>query len=481
MKIVSFKFITLLSLLLISWLGLFFDNLVQMETVWRNSNTFTHGYFILPIVLWLIWRDKAYLLNSHTKVSWLALPVILGCLAVALFSYAADINVLGQLAAVGCLVGILWLLLGNQITWHYKFPIAFLFFLVPMGENLIPDLQDITAWFTVLYLKLIGIPVFRDGLYIQIPAGMFEVAVACSGIRFLISSVVIGTLYAYLSYRSFKKQLLFALFSFVLPIFANGLRAFLIVLIAHLTDMEYATGADHLIYGWVFFGFVIMVMFWVGAKFADPELTDEQLKTKAQQQQVKTYSYVPVAVATMLVISTIAMKQQMTIVETPKVPAPSLSGNEITDSDWGILFRQSLRHSLVSPKTTGQYKTEFFRAVYANKQSAGELISSSNRLFDGEQWTIVGNNVITVNEGIAKIVHLRNISGFPKSFIYQYKVGEVTQISAPKTKLQQAWNGMTGQNGLGEVRAVSIDGNADLADAQNRLVKLLQYMEGMEQ
>lgn len=120
------------------------------------------------------WRDRAYLLHSKTQTSWFALPFVIGSLVVSLFAYAADINVLGQLSAVTCLISLIWLLLGNKLAWHYKFPLAYLIFLVPMGENLIPELQDITAWFTVAFLKLHGIPVFRDGLYIQIPNGLLK-------------------------------------------------------------------------------------------------------------------------------------------------------------------------------------------------------------------------------------------------------------------------------------------------------------------
>jgi len=51
---------------------------------------------------------------------------------------------------------------------------------------------------------------------------------------------------------------------------ANWLRAYMIVMIGHLSGNELATGVDHLVYGWVFFGAVILVMLMVGARFADP-------------------------------------------------------------------------------------------------------------------------------------------------------------------------------------------------------------------
>jgi exosortase len=67
---------------------------------------------------------------------------------------------------------------------------------------------------------------------------------ACSGVRYLISSVTLGCLYAYLTYQSTKKRLLFIAVSIVVPIIANGLRAYMIVMIGHLSGMELATGGD---------------------------------------------------------------------------------------------------------------------------------------------------------------------------------------------------------------------------------------------
>jgi hypothetical protein len=51
----------------------------------------------------------------------------------------------------------------------------------------------------------------------------------------------------------------------VVPVIANGLRAYMIVMIGHLSGMALATGVDHLIYGWLFFGLVMFIMFWIGS------------------------------------------------------------------------------------------------------------------------------------------------------------------------------------------------------------------------
>ena len=58
--------------------------------------------------------------------------------------------------------------------------------------------------------------------------------------------------------------------SIVVPIVANWLRAYMIVMLGYLSDNRIATGVDHIIYGWLFFGLVMLVMFWIGSRWQQP-------------------------------------------------------------------------------------------------------------------------------------------------------------------------------------------------------------------
>ena len=128
-----------------------------------------------------------------------------------------------------------------------------------------------TADFTVAALRASGIPVYREGLQFVIPSGSWSVVEACSGIRYLMASFMVGSLFAYLNYRSWRRRLAFVAVSLVVPIVANWLRAYMIVMLGHLSGNTLAVGVDHLIYGWVFFGIVIMAMFMVGARWSEPD------------------------------------------------------------------------------------------------------------------------------------------------------------------------------------------------------------------
>ncbi len=465
MKITEYRFLAIFSLLALAWVLVYQDALVGMKAIWSRSDTFAHGYFILPISLWLLWQDKENLLKSNVQASWLPLPLLVVSLFVGLFAYAADINVLSQLSAVTSLIFLVWALVGNRLAWRYKFPLAYLLFAVPMGENLIPWLQDVTAWFTVFFLKLNGIPVYADGLYIQIPTGMFEVAVACSGIRYLIASAAVGALYGYLTYQKLYKQIIFFVFALCLPILANGLRAYGIVAIAYYSDMEYATGADHLIYGWLFFGLVIMLMFWVGGFFSDKsDDTNSESETRSLSSQASLFNYLVPGFVFCTFAITLYLYQAIPFVHIIEKP---LSNETKINSSWGIKFTDTLEKS----QYINEKGVEIFHAIYANKQSRGEMISSKNFMHEYDRWSVIATKELVLKNRPVMLVHLHNKNGVSRSYLYQFKVGELYTVNENKAKLRQAWNSLSRQSDVSEVRAISIEVNESLDIVERKLLE----------
>ena len=103
-----------------------------------------------------------------------------------------------------------------------------------------------------------------------------------------------GTAFAFVAYTDWKKRVLFILAAIVTPIIANGIRAFGIVLIAHYSNMQLAVGVDHFIYGWFFFGIIMLLLFWVGSQFADHdvhEVFDSSGPSKSQESEAGAWKH----------------------------------------------------------------------------------------------------------------------------------------------------------------------------------------------
>ncbi|WP_370663289.1 exosortase A [Massilia mucilaginosa] len=243
----------------------YFQTAASIVGIWDSSGTFAHGYVILPISLWLIWGRRDVLRSMQVAPWWPALPLLAACGAAWLLGEMGEVQIVRHYAFVAMLPLSALAILGLPIARSLAFPLAFILFAVPFGDVFIEPLIGMTANFTVDALIATGIPVFREGNNFSIPSGNWSVVEACSGVRYLISSVTLGCLYAYLTYRSTWRRALFIVASIIVPIFANGARAYLIVMIGHLSGMTLAVGVDHLIYGWVFFGIVMFLLFWIGA------------------------------------------------------------------------------------------------------------------------------------------------------------------------------------------------------------------------
>ncbi|MCC6610747.1 MAG: exosortase A [Burkholderiales bacterium] len=269
------------ALVTLGLLGAFWETALSVEAIWRRSETFAHGYVVIPITLWLIWRRRDALAALPVRPCWPALGLV------ALFGFGWMLgnlsSVLGleQFSLLFMIIAGIVAVVGLPIAREIAFPLAFLIFAIPVGEFLVPLLIDRTADATIVALRATGVPVFREGNHFSIPSGQWSVVEACSGIRYLIASLMVGTLYAYLSYRSARKRALFVLASIIVPIVANWMRAYMIVMIGHLSGNRLAVGIDHIIYGWIFFGVVVLIMFWIGSRWRE----DQELPAAKPGQQ----------------------------------------------------------------------------------------------------------------------------------------------------------------------------------------------------
>lgn len=253
---------------------IYFGTARSIVSIWNTSDTFAHGYIILPISLWLIWSRRRNFSHLQAKPFWPGMLLLLACGFGWLLAELGDVKVVRQYAFVAMIPLSVLAVLGWRIAWAMAFPLAFLMLAVPFGEIFIDPLIHFTADFTVAAVVATGIPVLREGTNFSLPTGNWSVVEACSGVRYLISSFTLGCLYAYLTYRSRTRQLAFILLSIMVPIVANGLRAYMIVMIGHLSGMELATGVDHLVYGWVFFGIIMFLMFWIGSYWRQDTSTE---------------------------------------------------------------------------------------------------------------------------------------------------------------------------------------------------------------
>jgi exosortase A len=251
--------------LLVAVILLFWRTAASMVEVWNSSATYSHGFVVVPAFLWLVWKRKEVLASLKVRPAWpaFALLVVLG--SIWLLADMASAALPAQLAIAAMVPAATAAVLGVAWVRALMFPFAFLFFAVPFGEAMVPTLMDWTADFTVAALRASGVPVYRDGLHFAIPSGNWSVVDSCSGIRYVFACLTVSSLYGWLIFKSNLRRWLFVGFALLVAIVANWLRAYAIVLLGHLSNNQIAAGADHLVYGGLFFGVIMALVLGAGA------------------------------------------------------------------------------------------------------------------------------------------------------------------------------------------------------------------------
>ena len=188
---------------------LLWDTAASAVMKWYTSGTFNHCFLILPISIYLVYERRSQLENMKPTPCYWGLAILIAVGFGWFLGQLTDVLVVRQLGLVLMIQAIILILVGWRIALAFAFPLAYLLFLVPFGEALIPYFQDFTAYFAVTALRIIGIPVFIDGIFLTIPTGVFKVAEACSGVRFLIATIALGLLFANMMYQSWVRRFIF--------------------------------------------------------------------------------------------------------------------------------------------------------------------------------------------------------------------------------------------------------------------------------
>jgi exosortase A len=370
----------------------------SIVAIWIRSETFAHGFVVVPLCLWLAWRRRDALARIAMRPWWWGLAFVFTAGALWLVASAASAGVVAQFALAFMLQAAVVTMVGLQAARVLAFALAFLLFAVPAGEFLVPTLVDWTGDFTIGALRLSGVPVYREGNHFIIPSGAWSVVEACSGIRYIIASVMVGVIYAAIAYRTSRRRALFIVASILVPIVANWLRAYMIVMLGHLSNNKLAVGVDHIIYGWVFFGVVMLLLFWVGSFWQEADVAhakdDAALRANIVSVPAaapRTFFYAALAA---IAVAGVWQPLDASVSQGVVKGAPVLSivpsaGNWTVSheriSDWTPRYT-GYATDLSQTYAKGDHRVGLYIAFYRDQQKGRELITSGNVLTRPIDW-----------------------------------------------------------------------------------------------
>jgi exosortase len=233
------------------------STLSSLARQWGSDDNYSHGFFVLPLALYFAWerRDRLAAAPRHANAAGLAL--IVGSLLIRLAGVLGSDIFLTRVSLIGVIAGAIWFVWGQRHVRILAFPILFLLLMIPLPtiifNQLAFPLQLFASRVGEGVIAAAGIPVLREGNVLHLPAATLEVAEACSGIRSLVSLLMLAIVLGYFTGQGTRGRVALALAAVPIAIAANAARVAGTGLAAEWVGPEAAQGFFHTFSGWLMF------------------------------------------------------------------------------------------------------------------------------------------------------------------------------------------------------------------------------------
>ena len=454
--------------------------------IWSGSSTYSYGFVVIPISALLVWRRRGDIKSLRPTTFPMGLVLLALFLGIWVLANVADVQMVQQVALVGLLEALVWTLLGTATVRVLIFPLAFLFFTVPAGDSLVVPLQRVTAIFTVNALRFCGIPAVQDGFVFSTPSGNWKIAEACSGLRFLTSSLVVGVLVAGVAFRTWKRRIIFLLLSAVVPVLANGLRAFFIVVLAYFTSAKLAEGIDHIVYGWIFFSLVTAILIGVALRWREPDVSQPESLPTAFHSLSTASGNVRLVWCTAAAIAIIGSGSfiadalwSRNPTNPPDTHLWSSPVNWVSVADPEQTWVPGLRSLETQTLSNGSGTVSVFVGFDARKRRGVELVNSSNATGKLQEWEVMesGYRQTRLAGGTVKVAEYLLASFGQRRLVWMwYLSGDEIAAEPYKIKWMQAKSRLEGHPGNVLMFAISTNIDGDLSGA---VANLQEFARGM--
>ena len=380
---------------------------VLMDLAGTPAENYTHRTLVLPVFFVLLWSQRVELAALPIRGVWWGLIGLIGAGSVWLIGELVFVRVVTDLAVIAMVPVAVLTVLGVRWLAALIFPLAFLLFAVPATDPLQPTLVNWTAKAAFASIQASGVPIYREGAYFMLPSGGWVVADACSGIRYLITCLMLGVMYAWSMYRSTLKRILFVAGAIIIGIVGNWIRVYLTIVIAHISDNRLLR-ADHGDFGWVLFAIFLFVYGWIGWRYREDRNEEDPAPRNAEATDrtgYKNTSGPKVALATVLMLACLAawplvervllrsgLDQAINIADIApqrgwvRVDKPSVA--------WTPEMKNPKRERVQSFEKNGN-QIEVFTGIFVNQSWNSKLVTSVNRFAndDNPNWSLAKRGI----------------------------------------------------------------------------------------
>jgi len=166
-------------------------NFVSFFNVWYNEPDYTHGFLVVPIAVFILWKRWPAADLMQAKAWWPGWFVVVAGLLLRSWFLERGQTWLESATLMIVVVGLALARLGPRMMLKLWPAFAFLIFLYPLppqlNNTLAQPLQSLATACACFLLRLTGLWVMPEGNVIVIGNERLEVAAACNGLSMLMS------------------------------------------------------------------------------------------------------------------------------------------------------------------------------------------------------------------------------------------------------------------------------------------------------
>lgn len=413
----------------------YWPSLAALHAVWTDAamRTYTHGYLVAAVILYLLYRAYPDLETSGTHPQRWALVPLLGLSFAWLVFWRAAIQDLHLLMLPLIALCAVLAAFGWPMTRRLAFPLLFLLVALPIWSSLNGILQQLTVRAVGALIWLTGLPAYVQGDYVHVPAGMFAIESGCSGLHFFIVSLAIGALFGELGRDSLARRLMWLSLTLCLALLSNWLRVFTIVVAGYMTDMQhYLVRVDHYVFGWLVFALALLIFLWLGRRIPAEGMRSAGLPGTRSGLPVKMGAWLAAGgCATILPAAAFAAD----LVLAPPVSRPFhwAAGSEgwrgpddAVDSLWVPTFTGTHQQELRTYRQRGGLQVEVFAVAYLRQKQGDEIVGGAKSLLgSGQRLRSVGEEPVASPVGAWRQMVVVDIARRESLIWFRYRVASV--------------------------------------------------------
>jgi len=245
-------------------LALYFPEIKDLIYHWSDKKEYSHGFLIPLISGYVVWTKRRELGMVAADPDIKGIFLLMVGITLLIVGKVAFEPYVRQLSLVVTIMGILYANLGREAMKLLLFPVGYLMFMIPIPyivmNAVAVSLRLVDAKVTYNALHLLGIPILRDRVTLELPNISLVVADLCTGILSIVAILALAVLYAYMSFRTNIARIALVLVAVPVSIISNMFRLIVTVGLAYFYGEVVLRGVIHEFHGTVNFLVTVVLL-----------------------------------------------------------------------------------------------------------------------------------------------------------------------------------------------------------------------------